>query len=171
MRLLRLAVVVAWIAFLAVGFIQSQQQEIALVPVNLPRLKQEIVQKRGKVVLVDFWASFCLPCRKAFPHFITMHKKYADKGLVVISVTVDNPQEPEQLEAAQNFLRHVQSPFLNLHLQESPEVWTKTLDFVSLPCYYIFDRQGKWVRFGGDSAKSINYDEVEKTIVAMLGER
>ena len=161
------------LAMLCVGIGQAQEKEVAWIAVTTDGLKQEIVRKRGKVVLVDFWASFCSPCRKAFPHLLDMHKKYTDKGFVVVTVAVDDPKEPKQLEAAHAFLRQVRSPFLNLHLQESPEVWTKKLDFVvSLPCYYVFDRQGKWVRFGGaDSDQGINYDALEKVVVRMLSEK
>ena len=43
----------------------------------------------GKVVIVDFWASWCEPCRQSFPWMNAMHDKYASKGLVIIAVNVD----------------------------------------------------------------------------------
>ena len=44
---------------------------------------------RGKVVVLDFWASWCVPCRRSFPWLNAMHAKYADDGLVIIGVNVD----------------------------------------------------------------------------------
>ncbi len=44
---------------------------------------------RGKVVLIDVWASWCEPCRHSFPWLNAMHAKYADRGLVIIGVNVD----------------------------------------------------------------------------------
>lgn len=44
---------------------------------------------RGKVVYLDFWASWCAPCRKSFPWMNEMKRKYADKGLVIVAVNVD----------------------------------------------------------------------------------
>ena len=44
---------------------------------------------KGKVVLVDFWAVWCPPCRARFPHFVDTHNKYAEKGLVCMSVSMD----------------------------------------------------------------------------------
>ncbi len=44
---------------------------------------------KGKVVYLDFWASWCGPCRQSFPWMNEMHKKYADKGLVIVGVNVD----------------------------------------------------------------------------------
>ncbi len=43
----------------------------------------------GKVVVVDFWASWCVPCRRSFPWLNEMHDKYAEEGLVIIAVNVD----------------------------------------------------------------------------------
>jgi thiol-disulfide isomerase/thioredoxin len=150
---------------------QTQETNVAMIPVRYEGLKQEILKQRGKVLLVDFWAGFCPPCRKAFPQFIALQKKYAEQGFVVISVSVDNAQEQEQVEVAQKFLRQVNPPFLNLHLHESAELWTKKLDCSSLPCYYLFDRQGKWIRFGGRADVTINYDDLESVVVRMLNEK
>jgi thiol-disulfide isomerase/thioredoxin len=44
---------------------------------------------RGKVVLIDFWATWCGPCRRSIPHLIDLHNEYKDKGLVVVGVSVD----------------------------------------------------------------------------------
>src|SRR5579862_4013190 len=44
---------------------------------------------KGKVVMVDFWASWCEPCKQSFPAMEDLHKRYADRGLVIIAVNVD----------------------------------------------------------------------------------
>lgn len=45
---------------------------------------------RGKVVLLDFWASWCVPCRRSFPWMNEMQQKYGERGLVVVAVNLDN---------------------------------------------------------------------------------
>src|SRR4051812_16546324 len=47
---------------------------------------------KGKVVVVDCWATWCVPCRQAFPKTVEMAKTYADKGVVVVSMSFDVPK-------------------------------------------------------------------------------
>ena len=60
----------------------------------------------GKVVLVDFWASWCEPCRRSFPWMNDMQQKYEQDGLVIVAVNVDN-----DLAAAQRFLKENRANF------------------------------------------------------------
>jgi thiol-disulfide isomerase/thioredoxin len=48
---------------------------------------------RGHVVLVDFWASWCAPCRQSFPWLESMHERYSAKGLTVVAVNLDKTRE------------------------------------------------------------------------------
>jgi cytochrome c biogenesis protein CcmG, thiol:disulfide interchange protein DsbE len=66
----------------------------------------DLARYRGKVVLVDFWASWCEPCRRSFPWLNSMHARYAQRGLVVIGVNLDR----ERAEA-DRFLRDVPAAF------------------------------------------------------------
>jgi cytochrome c biogenesis protein CcmG/thiol:disulfide interchange protein DsbE len=49
---------------------------------------------RGKVVLLDFWATWCDPCREETPHFVELQQKYGDRGLQIIGVSMDDSPEP-----------------------------------------------------------------------------
>ncbi|HET9446010.1 MAG TPA: TlpA disulfide reductase family protein [Steroidobacteraceae bacterium] len=66
----------------------------------------DLARYRGKVVLVDFWASWCEPCRRSFPWLNSMHARYAERGLVVIGVNVDRERAQ-----AERFLRDVPAAF------------------------------------------------------------
>ena len=61
---------------------------------------------RGKVVYVDFWASWCVPCRQSFPWMRSVAEKYAPQGLAVVAINLD-----KRREAADEFLEKYPAPF------------------------------------------------------------
>ncbi|MEJ2620680.1 MAG: TlpA disulfide reductase family protein [Candidatus Thiodiazotropha sp.] len=96
----------------------------------------KLEQYRGKVVLLDFWASWCGPCREAFPWLNEMHRKYQGLGLEIIAVNLD-----EVRSKADQFL--IDSP-ANFSIQYDPEgVLAKDYDLQGMPYSLLFDRNGK----------------------------
>ena len=59
-------------------------------------LAKLIASHKSRVVVVDFWADFCLPCKREFPHLVDLHAKYKNAGLVAISVALDSPTDAEK---------------------------------------------------------------------------
>jgi thiol-disulfide isomerase/thioredoxin len=49
---------------------------------------------RGKLVLLDFWATWCDPCREEIPHFVELQSRYRDQGLQIVGVSMDDSPEP-----------------------------------------------------------------------------
>jgi thiol-disulfide isomerase/thioredoxin len=66
----------------------------------------DLARFRGKVVVVDFWASWCEPCRHSFPWLNAMQAKYGERGLVIIGVNVDRERSD-----AERFLHEVPAEF------------------------------------------------------------
>ena len=110
--------------------------------------KFDIAAYKGKYVLVDFWASWCGPCRKAIPEIKELYSAYKEKGFEVLSVSVDTDHAAwkRAMEEEQMPWKQVISPDKN-----------KTLaDFmiVGIPTLYLVDREGKIVeKYTGFSAK------------------
>jgi hypothetical protein len=96
-----------------------------------------------------------------------MHKKLADKGLVVIVVSVDDVKKKEHVDAANVFLREENPPFIKLLLDAPHEQWSKKLDFTFPPFYYVFNRDGRWVRFPEDGDNDF-YGKMDKAIIEMV---
>ena len=73
-------------------------------PVNLPfkdrsGKKVQLSDHRGKVVVLNFWATWCLPCRAEMPLFVAAEKEYAPRGVVVIAVSLDDRQTRDKIPA------------------------------------------------------------------------
>lgn len=113
-------------------------------------LVKEIQKHRGKVVLVDFWADFCIPCKKKMPKLVELEKTYGKEGLVVLAVAMDNLHDKERKaeeiqKSIVDFVKYVKATnFVHFQLDIPADEWKTKFRFISVPSVYIFDRQGKW---------------------------
>jgi thiol-disulfide isomerase/thioredoxin len=110
---------------------------------------------KGKVVVVDFWASWCVPCRRSIPWLNAMQGKYANDGLVVIGVNVD-----AQRAEAERFLAETPAQFRIVY--DSEGRLPKELGVVGMPSSYIFDRSGRLLtkHIGFQNGKREEYEQV-----------
>jgi thiol-disulfide isomerase/thioredoxin len=90
---------------------------------------------KGKVVIVDFWASWCGPCKASFPAFNRLHDKYAAKGLVIIGVGVDDDAEKHQ-----KFATKMGAKFPLVH--DSAHKAAAFFKPATMPTTYFADRKG-----------------------------
>ncbi len=96
----------------------------------------QLTDFRGKVVYVDFWASWCAPCRKSFPWLNEMQEKYKDKGLTIIGINLDNERQ-----LADSFLKNNPANFRIVY-DPKGELASK-YKLVGMPSAYLVDKQGK----------------------------
>jgi peroxiredoxin len=115
---------------------------------------------KGKVVLLDFWATFCGPCIKAMPKLQKLQEKHAAKGLAVVGIATD--EEGAKVVAPMVAKTKVKYPILL-----SNEAAWKNYEVTALPAMFLIDRQGQIVkRFGGGT----DHKTVEQEVERLLGE-
>ena len=102
--------------------------------------KVSLSQFKGKVILLDFWATWCVPCKAEIPGFIELQKKYGDQGLQIVGISVDDSQPTAKKYALEMKMNY---PVL---LAEGTEDILKAYDPIpSIPVSIIIDRKGNIV--------------------------
>ena len=95
-----------------------------------------LAQLKGKVIYLDFWASWCGPCRQSFPWMNEMQSKYAPKGLVIVAVNVD-----ANTVDAKKFLGEIPAKFEIAF--DAKGLTPKIFGIKGMPTSYLIDRTGK----------------------------
>ncbi len=134
---------------------------------TLPSLLQDqptgLTQFGGKVVYVDFWASWCAPCRTSFPLLNQLQQKLKDQGFEVVAINLD-----ENKANAEKFLKDFPVGFTLL--RDSKGEWADQYAVEAMPTSFIVDRQGVIQNIHhGFSRDDIN--ELEQKIVQLLAKK
>lgn len=115
---------------------------------------------KGKATIIDFWASWCGPCRRENPNVVKVYNKYHDKGLEIISVSLDRPGQKDK------WLKAIEDDKLTWHhvsnLNYFNDPVAQQYNIQSIPATYILDAEGKIV------AKSLRGQALEDKIAEML---
>lgn len=135
-------------------------------PLALPAANGEQValeRLRGKLVYVDFWASWCAPCKRSFPWMAEMQRRYGERGFVVVAVNVD-----KQRTDAERFLKATPAGFTVVFDDSgrTPQAW----EVKGMPSSYLVDPSGK-VLLAESGFRDEKKDEVEARIRAALPAR
>lgn len=116
----------------------------------------------GDVILLNFWATWCPPCRKEIPSMVELHEKFSAQGLKVVAVSVD--QSRDHLSS---FVREHQMPFQVLH--DADSLVSQGYGVFRFPESFLIDKQGK-VRYHLLGAVDWMSPPLMKTIEGMLAE-
>lgn len=128
---------------------------------------------RGKVVLMDFWATWCPPCREVMPKLQKMHTDLASKGLVVLGMntwedTRSKEATPEStLKKVTDFLEKNKYSYRNIM---GSDAVAKTYAVSGIPTFYLINHEGKIVHVGvgaGEETEAKLKAEVEKALAAI----
>jgi thiol-disulfide isomerase/thioredoxin len=106
--------------------------------------KSKIADRKGKVVMVNLWATWCGPCRAEMPHLVELQNLYGPKGFTVLGLDIGgNDGKPESVEDIQRFATGMK---LNYELARIPSElnskFNKISNFNAIPQSYLIDREG-----------------------------
>ena len=162
----------SWILFFFVLFmvIIGCQKEVEAGPTapdfSLKDLSGQTVtleQYRGKVVLLDFWATWCPPCRMTIPMLIKLQDKYRDDGLVILGISIDDPQQITDKDLRYFIkMNKINYPVLRYNQKVMKDYFEG--ERVSIPTMFVVDRNGK-IR---DMIVGYAPDPLKKSLAAVM---
>ena len=144
--------------FLTLSFLLSCHIANANEPII--EFEQAMAQHKGKVVYVDFWASWCVPCRKSFPWMNAIQTKHQEQGFVVLSINLDAEEK-----LAKIFLQKTPANFAIIY--DAKGKLARQFKIKGMPSSYLFDRQGKLIsaHTGFNGKKQQQYkNEIEQAL-------
>jgi thiol-disulfide isomerase/thioredoxin len=146
-------------------------EAVTLVPLKYEALRAKLAaNSKPKLTIMDAWATWCGPCKENFPHLVEMHEKYGDQGLAVVSLSLDDPEDPKAIGEATEFLRSKKAAFTNILLNETQEDAFNKLDISTIPAVFLFDPDGKELkRYTLDDPNAqFTYEQVEREVAGFL---
>jgi thiol-disulfide isomerase/thioredoxin len=113
----------------------SRAPQASFVAMGSTAVPESMAALRGKVVYVDFWASWCVPCRRSFPALQSLYQRQGDRGFVVVGVNKD-----AELRDAERFLRSFSVTFPLV--ADRDDALAKAFVVKAMPSGYLVDRSG-----------------------------
>ncbi len=138
--------------------------KVELKTVTYKDWEKVLASHKGKVVVVDVWATWCTACMKKYPDFLDLNKRYADRGVVCLSLTVD---EKENHAPALKFLTAKNSTLPNYRYEDKEE-WQDQFKLKGLPVTYVFGRDGKLVKKFDVNEEEFTFKDVEQVVQKAL---
>lgn len=135
------------------------------------QLKDVIAANKGKVVYLNFFATYCVPCQAEFPDIIKLQKMYGAQGLQVVEVSMNDHTDPSDIAAMTKYVNSTKPPFAiyiasalddSFYSAVDPK-WEK--DGEALPMTTIYDRNGNPVHF---YEKALNLQQMEQDVKPLL---
>jgi peroxiredoxin len=153
------------IACVMIGFFSAASAVEKAPDFQLPQIDGNTVSLsdlKGSVVYVDFWATWCPPCRESFPWMESMHQRYQDLGLQIVAISLD-----QKSDLIKSFLKSHNASFTILHDSEGGTA--EAFKVKGMPSSYLVDRKGN-IRMRHAGFNDDDKAELESKIKQLLTE-
>lgn len=139
-----------------------------LQPITAAALKKAIAARRGKVVLVNFWATWCPPCVAEFPALVRLQRRHGAKGLAVLFVSADDFKTRKT--TAEPFLARQKMTMPSWIIAGNPSNFGVQFDpqlkgSFGLPRTYLYDRRGKLVKVFSEPKDLAGFEKLVKPLL------
>ena len=162
MHQFRLSLLFILISFAPLSLSFAQEVPAPDFVISHDQLPDKLSALKGKVIYLDFWASWCKPCRKSFPWMNQMQQKYAGQGLQIIAINLDTEED-----LAKTFLENVAAHIPIIYDPEGNIA--SDYQLLGMPSSYLIDKKGK-IRFSHKGFFTRKEPLYEQELVLLLNE-
>jgi peroxiredoxin len=147
----------------ASGLVGNPAPAFQVTAVTAPKGPVALKDLHGQVVLLDFWGTFCEPCKKSFPKFEALNEKYRSRGLRILGISEDEPEDKDKIPA---FARTYGARF-SLAWDED-RVVARRYNPETMPSSFLIDKNGivRFVHVGFHDGEEV---DVENEVRGLLG--
>jgi thiol-disulfide isomerase/thioredoxin len=136
----------------------SADGQVQLIALSWEGIQEQIAARKGKVVVVDLWATYCLPCRETFPGLVELSILDPEK-IACISVSLDDAEDEEKRAEALAFLQEQQAKFPNyLCTTDADTLYDEILKIGGIPAVYVYGKDGQLAKlFNGPTPEGTEH--------------
>jgi len=146
----------------AKGLVGSRAPDFSVTAITGSNRRISLQKLRGKVVVVDFWGTFCEPCKKSFPKLQELNEKYAAKGLQIVAISEDEAEDKSKIpQFADEFGARFMIGW------DADKSVAKNYNPPTMPSSFVIDRNGH-VRFEHVGYHDGDELEIEKEVARLL---
>jgi len=120
-----------------------------------------LADNRGKVVIVNMWATWCAPCREEMPALDAYYRKHRDQGLVLIGLSMDGPKDEAKVRAVTQSFSFPVGMEPDTYLKGYGRIWR-------LPLTFVIDRQGILRKDQWYGDPGLDAELLERTVTPLL---
>jgi thiol-disulfide isomerase/thioredoxin len=160
-------------ALLAVVVLAGCAPAVRLEPIGFQQWQRQLHAMKGRVVVVDVWATWCVPCVERFPHMVSLYQRYKNRGVEFVSMSVDDREDKAAIERARQFLIRQKATFRNYLMNENIMQSFEKLGVQGIPDVMMYDRAGR-LRYdlnGNDPNRQATLTDVEDRLARLAAEK